>query len=45
MEHVAGGAGFAFAEGIGCHSIDVELPSGCVVASFNAQRHAVACDT
>ncbi|HUR24674.1 MAG TPA: hypothetical protein VM327_01500 [Candidatus Thermoplasmatota archaeon] len=43
LEHVAGGAGVAFVEGIGYHSIDVELPSGCVVASFNAQHHNANC--
>ena len=43
MEHVAAGPGVAFVEGIGYHSIDVELPSGCVVASFNAQHHNADC--
>lgn len=43
LEHVAAGPGIAFVEGIGFHSIDVELPSGCVVASFNAQHHNSAC--
>jgi hypothetical protein len=43
LEHVAGGGGVAFVEGIGYHSIDVELPSGCVVASFNAQHHNADC--
>ncbi|MHB1261530.1 MAG: hypothetical protein ACYC2H_07420 [Thermoplasmatota archaeon] len=43
MEHVAAGVGVAFVEGIGYHSIDVELPSGCVVASFNAQHHNANC--
>jgi hypothetical protein len=43
LEHVAGGAGVAFVEGIGYHSIDVDLPSGCVVASFNAQHHNADC--
>ncbi len=43
MEHVAGGVGVAFVEGIGYHSIDVDLPSGCVVASFNAQHHNAPC--
>ena len=43
LEHAAGGAGVAFVEGIGYHSIDVDLPSGCVVASFNAQHHNADC--
>ena len=43
LEHVAAGGGVAFVEGIGYHSIDVELPSGCVVASFNAQHHNSVC--
>jgi hypothetical protein len=43
LEHTALGAGAAFIEGIGYHSIDVELPSGCVVASFNAQHHVAPC--
>ena len=43
FEHVAGGGGVSFVEGIGYHSIDVELPSGCVVASFNAQHHNADC--
>lgn len=45
MEFVAGGAGVVLVEGIGYHSIDVDLPSGCVVASFNAQHHAAPCLT
>lgn len=45
LQHVAGGAGIAFVEGIGYHSIDVDLPSGCVVASFNAQHHNADCKT
>ncbi|MFO1534353.1 MAG: hypothetical protein ABR586_01675 [Thermoplasmatota archaeon] len=43
LSFTVGGPGIAFAEGIGYHSIDVELPSGCVVASFNAQHHAAPC--
>ena len=43
FDHVAGGGGVSFVEGIGYHSIDVELPSGCVVASFNAQHHNADC--
>lgn len=45
MEHVAAGVGVAFVEGIGYHSIDIDLPSGCVVASVNAQHHAADCRT
>jgi hypothetical protein len=43
LEHVAGGPGMVFVEGIGYHSIDVSLPSGCVVASANAAHHAANC--
>jgi hypothetical protein len=43
LEHIAGGAGIAFIEGIGYHSIDVDLPSGCVINSFNAQHHNSEC--
>jgi hypothetical protein len=43
LEHIAGGGGVAFVEGIGYHSIDIQLPSGCVVASFNAQHHNSVC--
>ena len=43
LEHVAGGAGIAFIEGIGYHSIDVDLPSGCVINSVNAQHHNSEC--
>lgn len=43
FDHAAGGAGVSFVEGIGYHSIDIELPSGCVVASFNAQHHNADC--
>ena len=43
LEHLSAGAGIAFVEGIGYHSIDIDLPSGCVVASFNAQHHNSAC--
>jgi hypothetical protein len=45
LEYVAGGAGVVLFEGIGYHSIDVDLPSGCVVESFNAQHHAADCLT
>jgi hypothetical protein len=43
LSFTVGGPGLAVAEGIGYHSIDVQLPSGCVVASFNAQHHAAPC--
>jgi hypothetical protein len=43
LQHVAAGAGIAFVEGIGYHSIDIDLPSGCVVSSFNAQHHNADC--
>lgn len=45
LQHIAAGAGVAFVEGIGYHSIDVDLPSGCVIASFNAQHHNADCKT
>lgn len=43
FDHVAGGGGVSFVEGIGYHSIDIELPSGCVVASVNAMHHNANC--
>lgn len=43
LEHTAGGPGAAFIEGIGYHSIDVDLPSGCVVAGKNAGHHGNPC--
>lgn len=43
FDHLAGGGGVSFVEGIGYHSIDVDLPSGCVIASFNAQHHNADC--
>jgi hypothetical protein len=45
LEYVAAGAGVVLVEGIGYHSIDVDLPSGCVIASFNAQHHSANCLT
>jgi hypothetical protein len=45
LEFTAGGAGIVLFEGIGYHSIDIDLPSGCVVASFNAQHHNASCTT
>ncbi len=43
LEHIAAGPGQAFVEGIGYHSIDVSLPSGCVVQSVNAGHHGAPC--
>jgi hypothetical protein len=43
LSFVVGGPGIAVAEGIGYHSIDVQLPSGCVVASENARHHGAPC--
>ena len=43
LEHTVAGPGIAMAEGIGYHSIDVDLPSGCVVQSQNAGHHAAPC--
>lgn len=43
LEAVAGGPGAAFLEGIGYHSIDIELPSGCVLASAAAGHHGTLC--
>lgn len=43
LEFVAGGEGIAFLEGIGYHSIDIEMPSGCVLASANADHHTQLC--
>ncbi len=44
LEVIAGGEGAAMIEGIGYHSIDIELPSGCVLASQNANHHQTLCD-
>ena len=43
LEHIAGGAGIAFIEGIGYHSIDIDLPSGCALKSANAAHHGNLC--
>lgn len=43
VEYTAGGGGIAVIEGIGYHSIDFELPSGCVVESYNAGHHGAPC--
>ncbi len=40
---IATGAGGIFIEGIGYHSIDLQLPSGCVIASQNALHHGSLC--
>ncbi len=40
---VATGAGGIFIEGIGYHSIDIQLPSGCVIASQNSLHHGSLC--
>lgn len=42
-EAVAAGPGVIFIEGIGYHSIDISLPSGCVIASENALHHVTLC--
>lgn len=43
LDHTVGGPGLVLAEGIGYHSIDVTLPSGCVVVSANAGHHNGPC--
>jgi len=43
LQHIAGGAGIAFIEGIGYHSIDIDLPSGCALKSVNAMHHGNLC--
>ncbi len=43
LEAIAVGEGIALLEGIGYHSIDIDLPSGCVLASANANHHAQLC--
>ncbi len=43
LEAIAGGEGIALLEGIGYHSIDIEMPSGCVIASANANHHTQLC--
>lgn len=43
VEYVAAGEGIAFLEGIGYHSIDIEMPGGCVRASANANHHTQLC--
>ncbi len=40
---IATGAGGIFIEGIGYHSIDIQLPSGCVIASQNSLHHGSLC--
>jgi hypothetical protein len=41
--HEADGPGIVLAEGIGYHSIDIELPSGCVQPGANAAHHLDPC--
>jgi hypothetical protein len=43
LQHVAAGPGLVEAEGIGYHSIDVSLPTGCVVQSVNSGHHGAPC--
>ena len=43
LDHTAAGPGLVLAEGIGYHSIDVTLPSGCVVNSVNSGHHVAPC--
>lgn len=43
LEHTAGGPGIVLFEGIAFHSIDIELPSGCVMESANAMHHGQLC--
>jgi len=43
LEHQADGPGIALAEGIGYHSIDLSLPSGCVLPGPNAAHHLNPC--
>ncbi len=40
----AAGPGQVLFEGIGYHSIDIELPSGCVLPSANALHHVTLCE-
>ncbi len=44
LNTVAAGPGQVLFEGIGYHSIDIELPSGCVLPSANALHHVTLCD-
>lgn len=43
LEHQAVGAGIVLTEGIGYHSIDIDLPSGCVLPGANANHHLNPC--
>lgn len=43
LDHQAAGLGIVLTEGIGYHSIDIDLPSGCVLKSQNAQHHKNLC--
>lgn len=44
LNTVAGGPGQVLFEGIGYHSIEIELPSGCVLPSTNALHHVTLCE-
>lgn len=43
LQHTAGGPGLVLTEGIGYHSIDVDLPLGCVVQGPNSAHHPAPC--
>ncbi len=43
LEHAANGPGIVLTEGIGYHSIDIDLPSGCVLPGQNAGHHLNPC--
>lgn len=43
LHHQADGPGIALAEGIGYHSIDIQLPGGCVLPGPNSGHHLNPC--
>jgi hypothetical protein len=43
IDHQAAGPGIVLTEGIGYHSIDIALPSGCVLKSEAAGHHGTLC--
>lgn len=43
LDHQAAGPGIVLTEGIGYHSIDIALPSGCVLPGPNAGHHVNPC--
>ncbi len=43
LDHQATGPGIVLTEGIGYHSIDIDLPSGCVLPGPNAGHHLNPC--